>query len=647
MTTSSTETTSVKSAADIANDLIAAMAVADPALDTSIGSVARKIFDVVAEQIAPASANQYLLDWIFSVDSKSGAALDDFVATLGFTRIPARRAVGFVTFNRPSPATENLPIPGNTYVLSSTSPILTFVTYTSAWILKGTTSVTVPVQAVNPGSAGNVPVGTITTLASALSGISATVVQSDATTGGIDAESDAALRERFRRTVFRNIAGTEDMFLGVALEDTTPDDDSDTTATQANVVGPTSRWREQVQIESGVATSVIPVRNMRYVYAGTSLFGPDIDSGQILTEGVHYSFNSAGDIPGTIPGDDFPTVTAFNIGDPNQTLNDDGIYDLDFEYTSSASRNDPNNGITNRVDIWVAGIYPEQASEVFYVKQQSFSATPSDPMYVGNYKRMDVAGISTQPASASKFLQLAWGPILSFPTSLVVGGITYLLGTHYFIVHEDGASGWSPRSRFGIEWVSGISGHAVPANGTLISLTDTNSYVYNRLPADVEERASLWKMVTTDVMVHQAKARRMVLHLAIMYEKGYERGVVQAAVDNALATWFNNRGFDSVVQASDILQIAHNVSGVDNVRFLRSNEALFIGLPQDGPFGIIEVNSLGIQTGNLGLVGLGIPVSGSYPDYSTGDVVLSDAEVPVLYDVIYHTKAQNTYGRSD
>lgn len=603
-----------KNAADIAADMISAMKVADPELDTSIGTVARKILDVAAEQIAPAYAISFLEEWIYDIDTKEGASLDDYVNQFGIFRIPARRATGRVTFFRPKATTVTIDVPVSTYV--SAPGNVTFTTVAAARILKGSNSVTVPVQATATGSSGNLPVGSIINMVGGLSGVSASVVQADATTGGLDNESDVSLRERFRKTVFRNLAGTEDMFLSLALEDPTPADSSDAQAVQAVVIGPTRQWREQIQVladgPSLLGTSTIPLSNSKYIYEGSSFFGPDIDSGSILTEDVHYFFEA----------DNPPVVRSIF-----ENLVEDAVYELQFEYVSTASRNDPNNGITNRVDIWVSGTHPEAASEVTYWQPQTFVTDASNALHAPRYVRKTRnVGYSTA-VSGNKFIQLAWGPIVEFPEILTINGEEYVRDTDFWVVHEDSAFGWSPRSRFGLEFDSGN----VPPFNAQISLAGSSGsgYFFNRLPWDVEARARKWKLVTSDLMVHQARPFHVLFNFAVMYAPNYERGVVQSGIDAALSTWMVSQGFQSVIQVSDILSVAHNVNGVDNIRFLVDGER---ALEDDADsWGIQVVNEAGIHIDHLG---------STRPE----DRVLEDSQIPVLYDVRYVTKAQNSFG---
>ncbi len=611
----------IKSASDLVAEMLSAMKVADPQLDTSIGSVSRKIFDVVAEQVAPAYAIGYLQDWIYSIDSKAGAALDDYVSQFGIERIPAKRATGLVTFSRDKVATVNIPVPLNTAVITGSSPRLTFATSASAFLLKGTKQVTVPVQAVNAGASGNLPVGSIISLAAGVGSIKGAVLQADATTGGTDAESDAALRQRFRSTIFRSIAGTEDMYLGLALEDSTPDDDFDKQALQAVVIGPTKRWREQVQIASGSATSSIPAANASYIYDASAILGENIDIGSILTQGVHYDFVSS-----TNP----PSVSTISTN-----LENGGIYDLDYEYVSTASRNNPNQGITNRVDIWVSGVYPEIAREVTYWRPVQFSSITTDPMWWGNFIRTDPNVGFSRPTTNNYFLQLAWGPIVEFPQVLTINGVTYTNGVDFWVVHDESAQGLSPRSRFGLEFKTT---KVPPANQKIIlsgNLSPGTSYYYNRLPADIEARSRRWKLLTTDVMVHQARVVRLILNFAIMYSASYTRGSVQASVDSAMSNWIKEKGFSSQIQVSDLLQVAHNVPGVDNIRFLTSTEPMLA--PDDtNSWGIQVVNEDGRHISHLATTGAA-PLRAK-------DWVFQDNQVPVIYDIRYQTKATNTFG---
>lgn len=216
----------------------------DPEWDISPGTAEYKLLEAVAAQIEDLSFNNALADYHFDIDKKSGLQLDQFLSLFGFSRIKAKRATGEVTFKRGTPADRDYVIPVGTQVFApatSTSPSIFFQTTIGTFLPTGATEVSVPIQATVAGASGNVAAGTITGLASPIAGITA-VVNTQPTSGGLDAESDEVLRTRWRQTVFRNLAGTEDQFLALAFNESA-------FVTRAIVVGAVQRYFEQIQLQ--------------------------------------------------------------------------------------------------------------------------------------------------------------------------------------------------------------------------------------------------------------------------------------------------------------------------------------------------------------------------------------------------------------
>lgn len=175
-------------------------------LDLTVGSVLRAVLE--------ANAGLGLwMQWLIletlqttRASTSTGSDLDTWMADFGLTRLAAVAASGSVTFARFSPTTTAL-VPAGTVVRTSDgsqSFSVTTDTSNAAWNAAqigytlgiGTASVTVPVAAVAAGSAGNVQAGMISLIAAALPGVD-TVTNATPTTGGLDSESDAALRARF------------------------------------------------------------------------------------------------------------------------------------------------------------------------------------------------------------------------------------------------------------------------------------------------------------------------------------------------------------------------------------------------------------------------------------------------------------------
>ncbi len=137
--------------------------------------------------------------------TSTGTDLDSWVQDYGLSRLPAIAATGTVTLGRIATNAAILVPPGGvvrtgdgsqSFVIQAQPGNAAWNVAASAYALTaGGGSITVPVQAVTAGRLGNVLPGAISLLATALPGIDS-VTNALATTGGEDAESDPALRNR-------------------------------------------------------------------------------------------------------------------------------------------------------------------------------------------------------------------------------------------------------------------------------------------------------------------------------------------------------------------------------------------------------------------------------------------------------------------
>lgn len=136
-----------------------------------------------------------------------GADLDSWMSDYFLTRAPAAAARGELTFSRFTPALPALVPVGAQAKTADGTVTFTVVAQSThfAWdasqngypVAPGVVHMTVPVVANTAGTAGNVDTGTITLLSSTIPGID-TVSNPVPTSGGADAETDDALRIRFR-----------------------------------------------------------------------------------------------------------------------------------------------------------------------------------------------------------------------------------------------------------------------------------------------------------------------------------------------------------------------------------------------------------------------------------------------------------------
>ena len=101
----------------------------------------------------------------------TGEELDKHGALRGITRNGASKAAGSLRFSIQAAGTEDLPIPQGTVCM--TAGLVAFETTQAGVLEAGQTQVDLPAQAVEAGPGGNVPAGTIRTMAVAPTGIAA------------------------------------------------------------------------------------------------------------------------------------------------------------------------------------------------------------------------------------------------------------------------------------------------------------------------------------------------------------------------------------------------------------------------------------------------------------------------------------------
>ena len=192
------------SQSDIVSQMVAALAASEPDLDTSIGSVTRKILDAVAASISAASLDTQMLTYQYDINSMTGAALDSFVQLFGMTRYPATRATGTVTYTRGA-ATDVVTVAVSSQVGTADGTVVV-QTLTTGILDVAQLTVTVPVQAVLAGPGGNVSAGALTQLMTPVSEVTS-VTNLSALSGGANQETDTQLQNRWKATVFKSWPG--------------------------------------------------------------------------------------------------------------------------------------------------------------------------------------------------------------------------------------------------------------------------------------------------------------------------------------------------------------------------------------------------------------------------------------------------------
>ncbi len=522
--------------------ILATLATTAPQLSCAIGTPERQIVDACAAQISAAYISQYLTGGMMDINTKSGLELDQFVGLFGFGRLQGSPATGVIVMTLTSPSSSNLVIPLGTQFyttpgLTATTTTTNFSSTQAVVLPAGSFTVSVPVVCTTVGTTGNVAPDSITSQSAAIGATS--VTNTAAMTGGTNVETDAQLRQRFMDTFLRNISGTEDWYINVALQNNS--------VSRVAVYGPVSLYVTQIVVPNTVLT--LPVTaDVKYCWAnGNSCF-----TGIGTASETFYS-----------PVDDYTLTSGAS---PVFTRNPAGalvvgqVVDLEFQYTTQSSRNDPANNITNKVDIFVDGVAPFAVTEISVLTSTTLSGSSASPLWIGNFERVGAAG---PPVATHRFQRLGSVPVVTFPSTITAASVVYTLNTHYYLLQGTTSLQGSQLEVAGIEWLS--SG---PANNTQLTL----NYTYNQVPQLLDTVMRSSKQICTDVLNHVAEYQYVTTCLTIEYARTYAITTVNTAIVNRLQIFYQTLGFGAVIIFSQLEAAIQQVLGVNEVHVTTAAE---------------------------------------------------------------------------
>jgi uncharacterized phage protein gp47/JayE len=527
---------------DISTRIRATLSSTIPGLSCELGTPERKIIDACAEAISEAYIDQYLVGSLMDIDTKAGLELEQYVGIFGFGRLNGSPSTGVVrVVANVAPTTDYTFNQGSQFYSSPSAAgsgtTLYFFSTQAVVLVAGDTSCDIPVQCSIVGTAGNVPPDSIVYLGDTIGG--STVTNLAACVGGVDIETDSELRQRFKDTLLRNVAGTADWYEAICQQNNN--------ISRVKVFGPISLYSTQIAVPS--TTLTLPV-NQDVKYAWPAMSSCFTNYGQ--EDEIYYSpINDY-----TYAGGASPTLTRITSG----AMTTGDIVDFEFQYTTRSSRNDPVNSITNKVDVFVDGVDPVNVQEATVVSSSVLTATTSALLYTGKFQRI---GSSGSPTAGNRFMRLGSTPVVSFPPTMTIGGVVYTQGTHYHLLQATTLLAGTQQEVSGIEWTG-----AGPSTGTAITV----HYVYNRIPELINAIIAGAKQITTDVMVHQANYAYIEPCFQIEYDRAFTLSVVNSAIVGRLQTYFQGMPFGAPIKLSNLCMAVQQVQGVIDTKITTSSD---------------------------------------------------------------------------
>lgn len=358
----------------VAKEILAKLRVTAPGFSLELGTPERKIVDAVAEAISEAYVDQYLVGSLMDMESKAGLELEQWVGIFGFGRLQGRKASGTIRVELKNSNPTDITIQANSpfytrQALPSTGNPIYFQATQTVVIPAGSFVADVPVECTVVGSAGNVPPDSIVYIGDILGATSVTNL--NAFTGGVDIETDDELRQRFKDTFLRNVAGTEDFYLGVCYQHQK--------VSRAACFGAIRKYATQVTAEPDIDLASYTTQDVKYAWPGDGHVHVFKDLGQD-SESFYQINTDFTWLSGPDPAFTWKSTGAIPAGQ---------IVDLEFEYTTRSSRNDPALGITNKIDLFVNGKDPYVVTErVLIDNAVKITNTSTDRLYRHNFTRV-------------------------------------------------------------------------------------------------------------------------------------------------------------------------------------------------------------------------------------------------------------------
>jgi phage-related baseplate assembly protein len=590
----------IKSFADIVQDIINNIHDTMPLVDTKEGTFVREVFvDPISDKMAELYGNIQLMSLAQSVLTASDDDLDNLAQNFFVYRKPATSSIGRVRFyikntNKSILIDDELPteliIPQGTILSttgSSTSEPIQFVTTESAYLLRDQIKTSLPkdpandymyieldVRALITGTASNISAGEINQVITNDQDYIAFVNNLFPFTNGTDQEDDVSLAMRVKLAISGSNIGTKDGYLGYILKQDGVID--------AKIVGAGDdiMLRDHFDIYG----NPIPKGRGGMVDIWVKGFVNDEDEVKfsITNEYIHGTDNNVSfadislrmqpvnkvvSIVSTITGGQLKNAADYKIEQGTKNSPDDIRYYMDVLWDYSVTNQFP--------DTQYYALNVSDAAEIEILKNQVDSELKAALNYLSNMNysinwnlaETKADGSGQTPLFEKVFYNdriykiVARDERLNGRTFVKIGDRIYLrfYDTPDFLLAKDGTpNGNSIYANDCIHW---LNTSVLQPNDVL-----TIKYNYDKLVNDLQDGVTENKILTADVLVKQAEKIPIQISVAATCYPSASPSTVKTAIINRLTQYIDNiKKMGGVFDRSDVVYVVRGTDGVDSV----------------------------------------------------------------------------------
>lgn len=586
----------IKSLSEIAYSMIANIHDKLPEVDTKEGTFVRDVFvDPTSKEINDLYVQIKSVDLAQSILTASGNDLDRLAGNYFVKRKPATPSMGTIRFYLGTKQPQNdifIPIGTSCYTQAAPNQTaLYFQTTQAAEVLAADPStygldplsnqyyIDVPAMSSQGGSQYNIPTGTISQVASSISGSVTSVTNPLPFTGGTDAESDISLALRVSLAITGSNIGTKDGYLSFILRQPEVSDSMIVGAgdpLMTRDIDPVTGLHNGGMVDIYVRTTTNQgnsdqyVFNVTYDYTIDTVSHPAYYDIVLPNQPVISVYNIVGVRKSVIPGNP-DIVTTYLNGSNYKTERGTNRYYYDTPWNFTPVSTDNLRG-DDLLKAEATNALSGYLKTVNYLSDYTFDINwnlivptndnlyPLDPyFYRGFYTDGAIYMIESK----------------SDPNNPHIGGRFFVqkdgliyerqyVQPSFILLKDTGPYGRSSSDKCHdvIRWLPNQDKSNLPAAGEQLTI----QYNWNGTILDLQNRLEPKRILTADVLIKEAIRVGIQIKCEVVPYPGVDPNQLKNDITNRLTAYVNDlKKLNGEIDRSDIVYIVHGTTGVDAV----------------------------------------------------------------------------------